>query len=90
MIVHQAGEAGAGHGYAVVALGAADDLLFARTSERIVVIPDQLDYRVVGFRPRVHKKHFRHRNRRDAQELFGQFDTNIGRFMSERVVKRQL
>ena len=90
MIVRESREAGAGHGYAMIGLGSADDLFLARAADCIVVIPDQLDHRVVGFRPRVHKKYLGHGNRRDAQELFGEFDANIGRFMSERVVKGQL
>ena len=50
VVVRQSGEACASDGYAVVRLAAADNLLLRRTSEGIVVIPDQFDDRVVGFR----------------------------------------
>ena len=63
---------------------------FLRTADGIVVIPDQLDDRIVGFRSRIHEKYLRHRSRRDAQELFRKFDAYIDRFMSKGMVKRQL
>src|SRR3546814_5023992 len=52
--------AGRCHSYAVIAPLARDDFLFVGMAQRIVVVPHQLDDRVVGFRARIGKKNFGH------------------------------
>src|SRR3546814_10783932 len=51
--VRQAGQARRGQRRTVIALGPRDDLLLLRPPERVVVVPDQLQDRVVRLRPRI-------------------------------------
>ena len=44
---------------AVIALQPRDDLLLLRPAERIVIVPDELDLRVVGVRARGAEEHLR-------------------------------
>src|SRR4029077_6650487 len=69
---------------------AADNLLLLRTSKRVVVIPDQLHYGIVGFRSRINEKDFGHRDRRDTEKFLRQFDADIVRLVREGVIEGQL
>ena len=53
----QAGQAAARNGDAVVAPEARDDLLLLGLADEVVVVPHQLDLRVVGVRPRQAEEH---------------------------------
>jgi hypothetical protein len=79
VIVRQPGQAGAGDRNAVIALDPRDDLFLLRTAERIVVIPAELDRRVVRFEPELLKKTFdmaagRRSSRRSANSMAGPCD----------------
>jgi hypothetical protein len=89
LVGRQAGEAGAGHGDAVVAVLAADELLLQRLAARIVVVPDQLDHAVVGFRTGVGEEHLAHRHRRHFDQLLGQLDARPVRLVAEHMVEGQ-
>ncbi len=57
---------------AVIAAAARDDLLLLRHAPGVVVVPDQLDLRVVRIRAGVAEEDLRHRNRRAGNEAFGE------------------
>ena len=83
------GETRRRQGDAVIRASPGDDFFLLRTAADIVVIPDDLDLGVVGFRPRVGKKHLGHGRRRNINELFRQIDDRGGRLMRKRVVGRE-
>ena len=74
----------------MIALVARDDLLLLRPVECIVVKPHELDHVVVCFGTRVGKPNFRHRHRRQRQQLFRQVDSRHVRAVEKGVVGRQL
>ncbi len=67
-----------------------DDLLLPGPADSIVVVPRQLDLRVVGVRPRVAEEHARSRERRHADELVGKQDAGLVTLAREHVRERQL
>src|SRR5262249_17936962 len=90
MVVDQPGERGRGHGDAVIRFDPADDLLFVRSPERIVHVPDQLDLAVVRFGSRRAEEYLRRRNWRDLLEPLGKLDCGIVALAGEQVSERQL
>ena len=75
---------------AVVTLRARDDLLLLRPPERVVVVPDELDLRVVGVRARVAEEHARRCERRHPDELFGEQNAGLVALAREEMRERQL
>jgi hypothetical protein len=74
VVGHQSAQAGRGDGHAVVRALARDDLLLARLADGVVVVPDQLDGRVVGLGARVREEHLGHGHRCEREQLLGQRD----------------
>ncbi|MNE09998.1 hypothetical protein D3C80_1026930 [compost metagenome] len=89
VVGRQAGEAGAGHGDAVVGVGAGDELVLLRLAEGVVAEPHQLDHGVVGLGAGVGEEHLAHRHRRHLDQLLGQLDARPVRLVAEQVVERQ-
>ena len=85
----EAGEARGRDGDAVIALGAADDLLLARPAERVVVVPDELDRGVVRLGAGIVEEHFRHRHRHQRDEALGELGDRFVRFVGEAVIEGQ-
>ena len=90
VVVGQPREAAGRHRDAVIAPLARQELFLPRPSERVVVVPDQLDDGVVGFRAGVGEEHARELRRRHRDQLLTQADGTFVRFMTEDVVVRQL
>src|SRR5260221_602907 len=90
VIALQAGDAARCYGDAVIATMAADDLLLARASQRIVVVPDQLDRAVIGLRSRVREEHLGHRHRRQLDQALRQFDPGGMALEAEHVIAGEL
>ena len=84
------GQRGRGHGDAVIAAVAGDDLLLLRPAERVVVEPDHLDDGIVGLRAGVAEEDLGHRHRRDGDQLLRQLDGHVGDLLGEGVVVGQL
>jgi hypothetical protein len=81
--------AGGGQGDAVIGAAPRDDLLLFGSAENVVVVPDQFDLGVVGFRTRVGEKHLRHRDRRPVDQELGQQGGRLDRLVGEVVIERQ-
>src|SRR5262249_4828155 len=77
LIFRQPRERNRRDGYALRGLAAADDLLFPRSAERVVHVPDELDLTVVCLRTGGTEKYLRRRYRRDLFEPFGELDRGI-------------
>ncbi len=90
VIAAQARQARGRDRHAVVAAVAGDDLLLGGPVADVVVIPDELDLRVVGVRARIAEEHLRHGHRRHLDQLLGQQDGRVGRHGGEEVVVGQL
>ena len=75
---------------AVIALEARDDFLFLRPPDGVVVIPDELDLRVVGIGAGVAEEHAGCRERRHSHELVGQQDSRLMSLAGKEMRKRQL
>ena len=78
-------QAGRGDGGAVVGSLARDDLLLLRAPERVVVVPGDLDLRVVGLRARVGEEHLGGRGRGHGLDLLGQRDGRLVAAAAEQV-----
>src|SRR5216684_1264195 len=78
-----------GHGDAVIALHARDDLLLAVPPARVVVVPRHLDGGVVRLGPGVAEEHLRHLHRHQGDQALGQLRGGIVRFVIEDVVVGQ-
>ncbi|MCY1530296.1 hypothetical protein D9M68_654770 [compost metagenome] len=89
LVAGQAGQAGAGHGDAVVAVDPADELLLGWFAEGVVQVPDHLDHGVVGFGAGVGEEHLAHRHRRHLDQFLGQLDARPVRLVAEQVIERQ-
>ncbi len=74
----QAGQAGGRHRHAVVAPLARQDLFLGGFANGVVVVPDDLDGRVIGFRARIGKEDLGHRCR-------GQLDQPVRQLGNRRV-----
>ena len=79
-------QAAGGDGNSVIGPVAGDDLLFLRSPEGVVVVPDQLDRQIVGFRARIGEQHLRHRHRGDGDQLRRQLDGYVGGLVGKAVV----
>ncbi len=90
LIVGQAGERRRCDRNAVIRFDAADNLLPARPSERVVHVPDKLDLGVVRLRAGVAEEHLGDRHRRDLLEPFGELDRRIMTFGAEQMREREL
>ena len=89
VVGRQAGEAGGRDGDAVIRALAGDDLLLFRPAERVIVVPDQLDRRVVRFRSGVGEQHLRHRRRSEADQPLGELDRRRRRLAAEGMIEGQ-
>ena len=85
VVGREPGQAGRGDGDAVVGLVPADDLLLVGPAARIVVVPDQLDRGVVGFRAGRGEEGLGHGHRRQLHQLLGEVDALVVAAVEERV-----
>ena len=82
-------QAGGGNGGAVVGPLARDDLLLLRPPDRVVVVPGNLDLRVVGLRARVGEEDLGGRSRGHRLDLLGQCDGRLVAAAAEQVRERK-
>ena len=90
VVGRQPGHASGKHGDAVIGAHAADDLLLARTADRVVVEPDDLRRLVVRLRAGIGKQHLAEPLGNDLQQRLRQLDHRLGRTAVEDVIGRQL
>ncbi len=82
-------QARAGNGGAVIAALAGDDLLALGLAAHVVVVPGELDLRVVGFRARVGEEHLGGRHGGNGLDLLGQCDRRFVTAPAEQVREGQ-
>ena len=87
--LRDAGDAGGAAGHAVEAHEAGDDLLLLRLADGVVVVPGELDQRVVRLGARVGEEDPRHRHMRGRLEPLGEPAHRLGRLVDQRVVVGQ-
>ena len=83
MGVFDARQARRGQRDTVIGLVAPDDLLLFGSAQRIVVVPDDLDLGVIGFRAGIGEEHLAHIARRNGDQLFSQIDGHFVGAMGE-------
>ncbi|MNL37717.1 hypothetical protein D3C87_1598770 [compost metagenome] len=66
-----------------------DYFLLLRATDGIVVVPDQLDSRVIGLRPGIGEEYFRHGRGRQRDQFFREADSRFIGFVSKRMIERQ-
>ena len=81
----EARETGCRNGSAVIAALAGDELLALGLAAHVVVIPGELDLRVVGFRAGVGEEHLGGRHRGQGLDLLGQRDCRLVTAPAEQV-----
>ena len=90
VVVRQPSQAGCHRGSAVVTTLARNDLLFMGFADDVVVVPDQLDLRLVCVRTRQTKEDALHASACKRDQLLGQQDSFRVRGAREDVVVGQL
>jgi len=85
----QAGQAAGRDSDTMIGLVARNDALLLRLAARIVVIPDELDLGVVGFRAGARKQHLGDRGGCDLLELLGERDARLVALARELVLVGQ-